>query len=106
MARIRVGAVAAVLGLALGIGGAVWATIPGAGASRLGQGHYRIDIAPGVFSTIPDLVVMPIGKAYVSGATVSGLGGGAWRLEYFLVGIDSNALQDDLHRHAVQPLRA
>lgn len=65
-------------------------------SSRIGLGHYRIDIAPGIFATIPDLVVMPIGKKFVSGASVSGLGGGAWRLEYFTVGIDSNTLEDTL----------
>jgi hypothetical protein len=72
-------------------------------SSRLDVGHYRIDIASGVFSTIPDLVVMPIGKAFVSGATISGLGGGAWRIEYFTVNIDSNQLQDTLTTFIATP---
>jgi Collagen triple helix repeat (20 copies) len=72
-------------------------------SSRVDVGHYRVDIAPGVFSTVPDLVVMPIGKAFVSGATVVGLSGGGWRFEYYIVGIDSNQLQDTLTTFIATP---
>ncbi len=56
-----------------------------------------------MFSTVPDLVVMPIGKAFVSGATVVALGGGGWRFEYFTVGTDSNQLQDTLTTFIATP---
>jgi hypothetical protein len=71
-------------------------------SSRVGVGHYRVDIASGVFSTVPDLVVMPIGKAFVSGATVFALGGG-WRIEYYTANIESSQLQDTLTTFIATP---
>jgi Collagen triple helix repeat (20 copies) len=65
-------------------------------SARLGVGHYRLEFPAGVFDSIPNIVVMPIGKAWISGSIEFGLGGGAFGIEYFTVGIDSNQLQDTL----------
>jgi len=41
---------------------------------KLGTGHYRIEFAAGTFTSIPNLVVMPIGKRWVSGSIEFPLG--------------------------------
>jgi hypothetical protein len=52
---------------------------------------------------IPALIVMPIGKSFVSGTIEFGTGGGAFAAEYFTVGIDSNALTDTLANFLATP---
>jgi hypothetical protein len=70
---------------------------------KLGTGHYRIEFAPGTFTSIPNLVVMPIGKLWVSGSIEFPLGGGKLGCEYFTVGIDSNQLTDSLVNFIATP---
>ena len=72
-------------------------------SSRVGAGHYRRDFPPGVFDFIPNIVVMPIGKAFVSESIEFGTGGGAFGIEVFTVGIDSNQLQDTLVNFIATP---
>ena len=72
-------------------------------SSRIGVGHYRLDFPTGVFDFVPNIVVMPIGKAFVSGSIEFGTGGGAFGIEYFTVGIDSNQLQDTLVNFIATP---
>jgi hypothetical protein len=71
--------------------------------TRLGTGHYRIDFAPGTFDQIPGLIVMPIGKAFVSGSIEFSTGGGAFAAEYFTVSIDTDALTDTLCNFVATP---
>src|SRR5262245_31851775 len=71
--------------------------------TRIGPGHYRIDFAPGTFDQIPALIVMPIGKSFVSGTIQFGTGGGAFAAEYFTVNIDTNTLADTLVNFIATP---
>ena len=64
--------------------------------THVGTGHYRIDFAPGTFDTFAAVVVMPIGKAYVSGILQFATGAGGFAADYFIVNIDTNALTDTL----------
>ncbi len=71
--------------------------------THVGTGHYRIDFAPGTFDTFAAVVVMPIGKAYVSGILQFATGGGGFAADYFIVNIDTNALTDTLHNFVATP---
>jgi hypothetical protein len=45
---------------------------------RLDVGHSRLNFPAGVFDSIPNIVVMRIGKAWISGSVEFSLGGGAF----------------------------
>jgi hypothetical protein len=72
-------------------------------SSKIGTGHYRLDFTSGVFTSAPDIVVMPIADAYISGASVSSLGGGAWRIEYYTVNRGTGVLGDTLTTFIATP---
>ena len=67
------------------------------------MGHYRLDFPPGVFDFVPNIVVMPIGKAFISGSFEFPTVGGAFGIEYFTIGIDSNQPQDTLVNFIATP---
>jgi hypothetical protein len=71
--------------------------------THLGDGHYRIDFAAGTFDAIPAVVVMPVGKAYVSGILQFPTGGAAFAADYFIVNIDTNTPADTLHNFVATP---
>jgi len=73
-------------------------------SERLGDGHYRVTFAPGVFDTIPIVVVMPIGNSsYVSGVLQAPDGAGRFFAEYVITSDDTNAPNDNLHNFIATP---
>ncbi len=70
---------------------------------RIDVGHYRLEFPAGTFASLPNIVVMPIGKSFISGSIEFSLGGGAFGIEYYTVSIDTNQLTDTLVNFIATP---